>query len=81
MGVAGEMGSRAGPGRFGEPPPDAGRPCRSPLLVREAIEATREGKGGFADHLVAQVGLLNGAKEILTFDAAFGKAAKVRRIK
>lgn len=54
----------------------------SPALVREAIEAARQGgKGGFADHLVAQVGFANGAKEILTFDDKFGKAAHVRRLK
>lgn len=54
----------------------------SPTLAREAIEATRQGgTGGFADHLVAQVGFANGATEILTFDAKFGKAAHVRRLK
>ncbi|MBL0313709.1 MAG: type II toxin-antitoxin system VapC family toxin [Holophagaceae bacterium] len=54
----------------------------SSALIREAIEATRQGgKGGFADHLVAQVGFANGAKEIVTIDDKFGKAAHVRRLK
>jgi predicted nucleic-acid-binding protein len=54
----------------------------SSALVQEAMEATRQGgKGGFADHLVAQVGFANGAREIVTFDDKFGKAPKVRRLK
>ena len=51
------------------------------LLVREAIAATREGKGGFADHLVAEIGFANGAREGLTFDERFAKSPKVRRLK
>lgn len=54
----------------------------SPILAHEAIEAARQGgKGGFADHLVAQVGYANGAKTVLTFDGKFGKAANVQRLK
>jgi predicted nucleic-acid-binding protein len=54
----------------------------APALVHDAIDATRSGdKGGFADHLIAQVGFSNGAQEIITFDAKFSKAAKVKRIK
>jgi predicted nucleic-acid-binding protein len=54
----------------------------SPLLVRDALDAVRlGGKGGFADHLVAQVGFANGAREIITFDDRFGKTAKVRRLR
>jgi predicted nucleic-acid-binding protein len=50
-------------------------------LVRQALEAARQGgQGGFADHLLAQVGFAYGAREVLTFDNAFGKAPKVRRI-
>lgn len=52
----------------------------SPVLVREAIAATRQGKGGFADHLVAQVGFAHGAREVVTFDAKFAKSPKARRI-
>jgi predicted nucleic-acid-binding protein len=52
-----------------------------PDLVRAAIDATkRGGRGGFADHLIAQVGFANGCREAVTFDALFGKAEKVRRL-
>jgi len=34
----------------------------SPTLAVNALTATREGQGGFADHLIAQVGFANGAK-------------------
>ncbi len=50
------------------------------LIAQAAIKATREGNGGFADHLIAQVGLANGATETVTFDESFGKAARVRRL-
>ena len=54
----------------------------SPMLVREAIDAARQpGSGGFADHLIAQVGFANGAREIITFDQKFGKTERVRRLK
>jgi len=54
----------------------------SPILAQEAIDAARQrGKGGFVDRLVAKVGFANGAREVLTFDAKFGQAAKVRRLK
>lgn len=53
----------------------------SPQLVQAAIEATRRGgRGGFADHLIAQVGFANGCREALTFDAAFGRGQRVRRL-
>jgi predicted nucleic-acid-binding protein len=54
----------------------------SPTLVREAIEAARAGgSGGFADHLIAQVGFAHGARGIITFDDKFGKAARVHRLR
>lgn len=53
----------------------------TPALVHQALEAAREGKGGFADHLIAAVGFANGATEIVTFDVHFAKSAKVRRLK
>jgi predicted nucleic-acid-binding protein len=54
----------------------------SPFLVQEAIDATRQGgSGGFADHLIAQVGFANGAREAITFDTKFGKAKRVKRLK
>ncbi len=53
----------------------------APYLVRQAIDKTREGgRGGFADHLIAQVGFANGCREAITFDALFAKAAKVRKL-
>jgi predicted nucleic-acid-binding protein len=54
----------------------------SPFLVQESIEAARAGgSGGFSDHLIAQVGFANGAKEVITFDRKFGKAERVRILK
>jgi predicted nucleic-acid-binding protein len=53
----------------------------TPALVQLALDASRAGKGGFADHLIAQVGFANGASEIITFDEKFAKAPKVRRLK
>ena len=53
----------------------------APQVVQAAIDATREGgRGGFADHLIAQVGFANGCREALTFDALFGRGGKVRRL-
>jgi predicted nucleic-acid-binding protein len=53
----------------------------SPQIVEAAIEATRKGsRGGFADHLIAQVGFANGCREALTFDALFGRGERVRRL-
>ena len=52
----------------------------APQVVEAAIDATRKGgRGGFADHLIAQVGFANGCREALTFDGLFGKGKKVRR--
>lgn len=53
----------------------------SPTLTFKALEATREGQGGFADHLIAEVGFANGASEVITFDGKFSKSAKIRQIK
>ena len=50
----------------------------SPMLAHAAIAASRQGKAGFADDLIAQVGLANGAGEILTFDDRFARSTKVR---
>ena len=53
----------------------------SPPVVQAAIDATRKGaRGGFADHLIAQVGFANGSREAVTFDRLFGKGEKVRRL-
>ena len=54
----------------------------APSLVRDALTATRQGPGGgFADHLVAQVGFANGAREVVTFDEKFSRCGKIRRLK
>ena len=53
----------------------------SPTLALNALNATRQGQGGFADHLIAEVGFANGAEEVITFDDKFSKSAKVRRVK
>lgn len=50
-------------------------------LVQHAIEASRAGKGGFADQLIAQVGFANGAAEVITFDEKFARSANVRLLK
>ena len=52
----------------------------SPTLALNALTATREGQGGFADQLIAQVAFANGAREVITFDDKFSKSAKVRRV-
>ena len=49
-------------------------------LAHKAIECAREGHGGIADHLIAQIGFANGAEEIITFDKTFSKAPNVRRL-
>lgn len=54
----------------------------TPQVAQAAIDATRKGgRGGFADHLIAQVGFANGCREALTFDAVFGRGEKVRRLR
>jgi predicted nucleic-acid-binding protein len=53
----------------------------SPALALNALKATREGRGGLADHLIAQVGFANGAREVITFDDQFSSCPRVRRVK
>jgi len=54
----------------------------SPTLAVNALHATREGQGGgFADHLIAEVGFAGGAREVITFDDKFAQSRKVRRVK
>jgi len=52
----------------------------SPGLARRAIEAARNGATGFADHLIAEVSFDAGVREIITFDKAFGRLSRVRRL-
>ncbi len=52
-----------------------------PQVVQAAIDATRKGgRGGFADHLIAQVGFANGCHEALTFDVVFSRGRRIRRL-
>ncbi|HEV2135772.1 MAG TPA: type II toxin-antitoxin system VapC family toxin [Terracidiphilus sp.] len=53
----------------------------SPALAFNALKATRGGQGGFADHLIAEVGFANGAKQVLTFDDKFSKSPRIRRVR
>lgn len=53
----------------------------TPQIAQAAIDATwKGGRGGFADHLIAQVGFANGCRAAVTFDALFGKGDRVRRL-
>jgi predicted nucleic-acid-binding protein len=52
----------------------------SPGVARKALEAARNGATGFADHLIAEVSYEAGVKEIITFDRAFGRLSRVRRL-
>jgi len=55
--------------------------AEAPQVVQAAVEAARQGgRGGFVDHLIAQVGLANGCREVVTYDRLFGKGARVRRL-
>lgn len=53
----------------------------SPTLAFNAMKATRKGHGGFADHLIAEVGFANGAREVITFDDKFSKFPRIKRVK
>jgi predicted nucleic-acid-binding protein len=49
-------------------------------LARKAIDAARDSAAGFADHLIAEVSFEAGIQEIVTFDRAFGRLSRVRRL-
>ncbi len=53
----------------------------SPAIARKALEASRKGSIGFADHLIAEISFEAGASEILTFDKAFGRLSGTRWLK
>lgn len=53
----------------------------SAALATKALEASRKGAAGFADHLIAEIAFASGADEVITFDKAFGRASGVRRLK
>ena len=61
--------------------PARGVTVESPALARKALEAARNGAVGFADHLIAEVSFDAGVKEIISFDRAFGRLSRVRRLR
>ena len=52
----------------------------SPALAWKALKASRKGAVGFADHLISEVAFASGASELITFDKAFGRLPRVRRL-
>lgn len=53
----------------------------SPALAERALKESRAGGAGFADRLIAEVSFAGGAREVITFDKAFGRLSSVRRLK
>ncbi len=53
----------------------------STALARKAVDAARSGATGFAGHLIAEISFASGADEILTFDRAFARQPRVRRLR
>jgi predicted nucleic-acid-binding protein len=53
----------------------------SPALTLRALEASRKGTVGFADHLIREIAFESGVGEVITFDRAFGRLPGVRRLK
>ena len=52
----------------------------SPTLAAKALEQSRVSATGFADLLIAQVSFAGGVSEVITFDKAFGRLSRVRRL-
>jgi predicted nucleic-acid-binding protein len=53
----------------------------APDLARHACKSARAAGGGFADHLIAQVGFANGATQVITFDEKFARTPKIKLLK
>jgi len=53
----------------------------SSALAWKALEASRNGAIGFADHLIREIAFESGVSEVITFDKAFGRLPRVRRLK
>ena len=49
-------------------------------VAEKALKESRAGGAGFADRLIAEVAFANGVREILTFDKAFSRQPRVRRL-
>jgi len=52
----------------------------SHAVAEQALKESRSGGTGFADRLIAEVAFAGGAREILTFDKAFARHPRVRRL-
>ncbi len=52
----------------------------SPALAERALKESRAGGTGFADRLIAEIAFSEGVREILTFDKAFARHPRVRRL-
>jgi predicted nucleic-acid-binding protein len=53
----------------------------SPALAWKALKASRKGAVGFADHLISEISFASGASEMITFDKAFARLPRVRRLR
>lgn len=53
----------------------------SPALAWRAVEACRRGGSGLADALIAEIAFEAGAEEVITFDKAFARRPRVRRLR
>ena len=53
----------------------------SPSIAWRALEASRKGAAGFADHLIAEISFESGVGEIITFDKGFSRMPSARRLK
>jgi predicted nucleic-acid-binding protein len=52
----------------------------SSTLAEQALKESRAGGAGFADRLIAEVSLAGGANEVITFDKAFARQPRTRRL-
>jgi predicted nucleic-acid-binding protein len=52
----------------------------SPALAWKALKSSRKGAVGFADHLISEISFASGAGELITFDKAFARLPRVRRL-
>jgi predicted nucleic-acid-binding protein len=46
----------------------------------KALKASRKGTVGFADHLISEISFASGASELITFDQAFARLPRIRRL-
>lgn len=53
----------------------------SAAVAWKALQASRKGAAGFADHLIAEISFASGAGEVITFDKALGRVSGVRRLR